>query len=123
MVVLAVAHPWASASSSLSSQGLADSRCNLHPALFTAGCGALTLLLFAVLGPPAQLLAPLQCLRFRVSLFPRLQFTIELHTHSDTLCRAPLCFLLLALHRDFFRGQTHSCLHPGTTVDGPSDVG
>ena len=30
MVVLAVAHPWASASSYLSSQSLADSRCNLH---------------------------------------------------------------------------------------------
>ena len=29
-VVLAVAHPWASASSYLSSQSLADSRCNLH---------------------------------------------------------------------------------------------
>ena len=29
-MVLAVAHPWASASSYLSSQSLADSRCNLH---------------------------------------------------------------------------------------------
>ena len=29
-VVLAVAHPWASASSYLSSQSLSDSRCNLH---------------------------------------------------------------------------------------------
>ena len=28
--MLAVAHPWASASSYLSSQSLADSRCNLH---------------------------------------------------------------------------------------------
>ena len=27
------------------------------------------------------------------------------------------------VHRDFFRGQTHSCLHPGTTVARPSDVG
>ena len=29
-MVLAIAHPWASASSYLSSQSLSDSRCNLH---------------------------------------------------------------------------------------------
>ena len=32
--MLAVAHPWASASSYLSSQSLADSRCNLHAASY-----------------------------------------------------------------------------------------
>ena len=36
-------------------------------------------------------------------------------------CRG--CLLPSATNRDFFRGQTHSCLHPGTTVARPSDVG
>ena len=38
-VVLAVARPWASASSYLSSQSLADSRCNLHATSRSSSCG------------------------------------------------------------------------------------